>query len=45
MVSSHKKKIITIFSYRLQGKLANKAKKMIRELIEDDKDIKNNADS
>lgn len=37
--------IITVFSCRLQGKRANKAKKMIRELIEDDKDIKDNADS
>lgn len=37
--------IITVFSCRLQGKRANKAKKMIKELIEDDKDIKNNADS
>ena len=37
--------IVTVFSYRLQGKRANKAKKMIKELIEDDKDIKDNADS
>ncbi|WP_321834746.1 IS607 family transposase [Clostridium butyricum] len=37
--------IVTVFSCRLQGKRANKAKKMIKELIEDDKDIKNNADS
>ena len=37
--------IITVFSCRLQGKRANKAKKMIKELVEDDKDIKNNADS
>ena len=37
--------IITVFSCRLEGKRANKAKKMIKELIEDDKDIKNNADS
>ena len=37
--------IITVFSCRLQGKRANKAKKMIKELIEDDKDIKDNADS
>ena len=37
--------IITAFSCRLQGKRANKAKKMIKELVEDDKDIKNNADS
>ena len=28
--------IVTIFSYRLQGKRANKAKKMIKELLEDD---------
>lgn len=28
--------IITIFSARLQGKRANKAKKMIKELMEDD---------
>ena len=34
--------IITVFSCRLQGKRANKAKKMIKELIEDDKDIKDN---
>ena len=31
--------IITVFSCQLQGKRANKAKKMIRELTEDDKDI------
>ena len=37
--------VVTVFSYRLQGKRANKAKKMIKELIEDDKDIKDNADS
>lgn len=29
--------IITVFSAKLQGKRANKAKKMIKELIEDDK--------
>lgn len=29
--------IITVFSYRLHGKRASKAKKMIKELIEDDK--------
>ena len=29
--------IITVFSCRLQGKRANKAKKMIKELLEDDK--------
>ncbi|UWD48532.1 IS607 family transposase [Clostridioides difficile] len=28
--------IITVFSCRLQGKIGNKAKKMIKELIEDD---------
>ena len=28
--------IVTVFSCRLQGKRANKAKKMIKELIEDD---------
>ena len=28
--------IITVFSSRLQGKRANKAKKMIKELLEDD---------
>ena len=37
--------IVTVFSCRFQGKRANKAKKMIKELIEDDKDIKDNADS
>ena len=37
--------IVTVFSCILQGKRANKAKKMIKELIEDDKDIKDNADS
>ena len=39
--------IVTVFSCRLQAKRANanKAKKMIEELIEDDKDIKDNADS
>lgn len=31
--------IITVFSYKLQGKRANKAKKMIKELMEDDKDL------
>jgi len=29
-------KIVTVFSCRLQGKRANKAKKMIKELLEDD---------
>ena len=28
--------IVTVFSYRLQGKRANKAKKMIKGLLEDD---------
>lgn len=28
--------IVTVFSCRLQGKRANKAKKMIKELVEDD---------
>ncbi len=37
--------IVTVFSCRLQGKRANKAKKMIKELIEDDKDTKDNAGS
>ena len=31
--------IITVFSCRLQGKRANKAKKMIQEFIKDDKDL------
>ena len=31
--------IITVFSAKLQGKRANKAKKMIKELVEDDKDL------
>ena len=30
--------IITVFSCKLQGKRANKAKKMIKELTENDKD-------
>ena len=29
-------KIVTVFSCRLQGKRANKTKKMIKELLEDD---------
>jgi len=37
--------IITVFSCKLQGKGADKAKKMIKELIEDDKDIKDNANT
>ena len=28
--------IVTVFSCRLQGKIANKDKKMIKELLEDD---------
>ncbi|MDM0993138.1 IS607 family transposase, partial [Clostridium perfringens] len=28
--------IVTVFSCKLQGKRANKAKKMIKELLEDD---------
>ena len=28
--------IVTVFSCRLQGKRANKAKKMIKELLEND---------
>ncbi len=28
--------VVTVFSCRLQGKRANKAKKMIKELLEDD---------
>ena len=35
--------IITVFSCRLQGKRANKAKKMIKELMEVDKDNKDHA--
>lgn len=31
--------IITVFSCKLQGKRANKVKKMIKELAEDDKDL------
>ena len=33
-------KIITVFSCKLQGKRANKTRKMVKELIEDDKDFK-----
>ena len=33
--------IITVFSCKLQGKRANKTRKMVKELIEDDKDNKN----
>jgi len=31
--------IITVFSCKLHGKRANKAKKMIQELVKDDKDL------
>ena len=31
--------IITVFSCRLQGKWAHRAKKMIQELVQDDKDL------
>lgn len=41
--------IITVFSCKLQGKRANKARKLVRELIEEgeenDKDNQSNADS
>lgn len=37
--------IITECSYEFENKRANKAKKMIKGLIENDKDIKNNANS
>ena len=37
--------IITVFSCRLQGKRANKARKMIRELTEDDTDLQGDASS
>lgn len=37
--------IVTVFSCRLQGKRANKAKKIIKELLEDDKDHENYASS
>jgi len=33
--------IVTVFSYKLQGKRAHKAKKMIKELMEDDKSSEN----
>ena len=44
-VSSHKQKddlvqIITVFSCKLQGKRANKAKKLIRELMQEETDGK-----
>lgn len=35
--------IVTLFSCRLQGKRANKAKKMIKELMEDDTSQENKA--
>ncbi len=37
--------IITVFSCKLQGKRANKARKLVKELIEDggEKDDKNNS--
>ncbi len=35
--------IVTVFSCRLQGKRANKAKKMIKELLEDDKSQEDSA--
>jgi len=34
--------IITVFSCRLQGKRANKTRKLVRELIEDGEDIDKN---
>ena len=41
--------IITVFSCKLQGKRANKVRKLVRELIEEgeenDKDNQSNADS
>lgn len=37
--------IITVFSCKLQGKRANKTRKMVEELIEDDKDIQNKTKS
>ena len=37
--------IITVFSCRLQGKRANRTKKMIEELIRDDKISEDNAES
>lgn len=37
--------IITVFSCKLPGKRANKARKMIQEWMEDEKDNKNNVDS
>ena len=41
--------IITVFSYKLQGKRANKARKLVKELIEegekDDKDNSGNVNS
>ena len=46
--SYHLVQIITVSSCKLQGKRANKAKKLIRELIQeetDDKSHKSNADT
>lgn len=37
--------IITVFSSKLQGKRANKARKMMKEWMEDEKDNKNHVDS
>ena len=37
--------IITVFSCKLQGKRANKARKLVKEFIEEGGDIKDNADS
>ena len=37
--------IITVFSCKLQGKRANKAKKMIKELLDDDKSNKSQAEA
>lgn len=37
--------IITVFSSKLQGKRANKAREMMKEWMEDEKDNKNHVDS
>lgn len=37
--------IVTVFSCRLQGKRANKARKIIRELIDEDKDSEGDVDT
>ena len=37
--------IVTVFSCRLQGKRANKARKIIKELIDEDKDSEGDADT